>query len=540
MGDNKTFRVNVQTSTSKKINVTSNVSENYITASPDTGLYYSRLSEKWAIGEGLVENKDYSSKTYATQAKEYAEESKMYSESANLDLNNVENKITEYNAQLDEIVAEGLANITSAESNAIGNIETSIAGIDAEVQVGKSEINTLKTQAVNDINTKTNQSITSIENKTQEGIEKIEAAGGGSAENAVTTNTEQTITANKTFTEGKQVKFLTGRSGYNGAVYGDTNQEGNVILECQNDSGNIPESVIVGAQGFGSNYTRRGIFLSHPSNEAVYVGYPNYACKIQGENDLKLYGGYKQNSYLTLSNDSVTYTKSNGDTVNLLSGGGSGDYVLKSGDTMTGTLTLQDVLNIKRSNTLDYTDTNHTTVSETAGEIYFRDKNDEVVGYVQAYFNQYNNMVLATSARRSINGTTETAQTQLYVDVKGNANFTFPTCTTKATTTSSASTGRVAVIVQNYVSGTSWYRVWSDGWIEQGGRFYSSSDVVQTINLLKNFSNTNYVAISTPSFNEDTYISNVLCIRGRTTSSFKIISSSNVTKTYFDWHACGY
>ena len=97
----------------------------------------------------------------------------------------------------------------------------------------------------------------------------------------------------------------------------------------------------------------------------------------------------------------------------------------------------------------------------------------------------------------------------------------------------------VPYVTEHVISGTSWYELWSDGWIRQGGRFYSSSNVVQTITLLKNFSNTNYVAISTPSFNEDTYISNVLCIRGRTTSSFKIISSSNVSKTYFDWYACG-
>ena len=144
MGDNKTFRVNVQTSTSKKINVTSNVSENFITASPDTGLYYSRLSEKWAIGNGLVENKDYSSKTYATQAKEYANESKMYSESANLDLRALENKINEYDAQLDETIVTGLANITTAESNAVSNIEAN------------------ETEAITNIQTITNESITSL------------------------------------------------------------------------------------------------------------------------------------------------------------------------------------------------------------------------------------------------------------------------------------------------------------------------------------------------------------------------------------------
>ena len=72
----------------------------------------------------------------------------------------------------------------------------------------------------------------------------------------------------------------------------------------------------------------------------------------------------------------------------------------------------------------------------------------------------------------------------------GQALFEFPKCTAKATTTSSAANNKVAVIVQNYVNGTSWYRVWSDGWIEQGGR-HSAGDSV-SVALLKAFSNTNY------------------------------------------------
>lgn len=201
-----------------------------------------------------------------------------------------------------------------------------------------------------------------------------------------------------------------------------------------------------------------------------------------------------------------------------------------AGGTLTGALTLQNKLNFKRSNTLDYTDTNHTTVSETAGEIYFRDKNDKIVGYIQTYFNEYNNMGLSTSTRRSIDGTLKTAQTQIYVDVNGNANFTFPMCTTKATTRSSATTGRVAVVTQNYVSGTSWYRVWSDGWIEQGG-YKGSTSAGSTVKLLKNFSNTNYTLVATV-----TSTGNHTCpISSRTVSSFVAFQDFPVS-----WYACGY
>lgn len=48
-------------------------------------------------------------------------------------------------------------------------------------------------------------------------------------------------------------------------------------------------------------------------------------------------------------------------------------------------------------------------------------------------------------------------------------------------------------IVETYVNGTSWYRVYSDGWCEQGGLFPSvSSDQDITITLVKPFKDTNY------------------------------------------------
>lgn len=49
------------------------------------------------------------------------------------------------------------------------------------------------------------------------------------------------------------------------------------------------------------------------------------------------------------------------------------------------------------------------------------------------------------------------------------------------------------VVVETYVNGTSWYRVYSDGWCEQGGLFPSvSSDQDITITLVKPFKDTNY------------------------------------------------
>lgn len=45
----------------------------------------------------------------------------------------------------------------------------------------------------------------------------------------------------------------------------------------------------------------------------------------------------------------------------------------------------------------------------------------------------------------------------------------------------------VGTVVETYSNGTSWYRIWSDGWCEQGG--YSSSS---NITFLQQMANTNY------------------------------------------------
>lgn len=49
-----------------------------------------------------------------------------------------------------------------------------------------------------------------------------------------------------------------------------------------------------------------------------------------------------------------------------------------------------------------------------------------------------------------------------------------------------------AHIVETYQNGLSWYRVYSDGWCEQGGVYTSSETGVRTINLLKEMANVDY------------------------------------------------
>ena len=122
-------------------------------------------------------------------------------------------------------------------------------------------------------------------------------------------------------------------------------------------------------------------------------------------------------------------------------------------------------------------------------------------------------------------------------------------CTTKATTTSTASTTKPAVIKENYYNSSAgtWYRIWSDGWIEQGGglidfvRISSSMTRTAQVTLLKSFTNNKYTVTvqnemaTTPSEGAAyTYSVNT-----KNASSFRVYLYASTLNQY-SWYACGY
>lgn len=84
--------------------------------------------------------------------------------------------------------------------------------------------------------------------------------------------------------------------------------------------------------------------------------------------------------------------------------------------------------------------------------------------------------------------------------------------------------------------GTSWYRVWSDGWIEQGGTYTSSSPTPSySIMLIKKMTTTNYHPTVTCGFKTHSTNGYGYCY-DKTTSGFKAV----VTDPSGTWHVCGY
>lgn len=92
-----------------------------------------------------------------------------------------------------------------------------------------------------------------------------------------------------------------------------------------------------------------------------------------------------------------------------------------------------------------------------------------------------------------------------------------------------------AYVTKTWHSGTSWYRVWSDGFIEQGGSYTSSDNSAFTITLNKPMTTTYYHCDVTGGHNDSTG-------RGwefayaKTLSNFKAV----VVEPKGTWEVCGY
>ena len=102
----------------------------------------------------------------------------------------------------------------------------------------------------------------------------------------------------------------------------------------------------------------------------------------------------------------------------------------------------------------------------------------------------------------------------------------------------------IITLVASWRSGDNWYRKYSDGWIEQGGRSaIPSVGAWRTINLHTAFSDTNYNILLAGSGTTMTTSATPYNIRVKsdaiTTTSFKI-SDGSKDDIYAYWYACGY
>lgn len=96
-----------------------------------------------------------------------------------------------------------------------------------------------------------------------------------------------------------------------------------------------------------------------------------------------------------------------------------------------------------------------------------------------------------------------------------------------------------AYITDSWVSGTSWYRKWSDGWIEQGGEVQSSTDI--NVTFYKPFASPSSYTLLADDLNfvSTSYIVHVKKNSG-TSCTIKVSTASNNTNGILcNWYACG-
>ena len=106
---------------------------------------------------------------------------------------------------------------------------------------------------------------------------------------------------------------------------------------------------------------------------------------------------------------------------------------------------------------------------------------------------------------------------------------------------------REIYVLESYTSGTSWYRIWSDGWCEQGGRIYYSTQIFSTtINFLKAFIDSNYCVVSgcvkdhgTSSDRWATGMCNILNMSGTSMDLYFYLDSRDNDNTYIFWYTSG-
>ena len=94
-------------------------------------------------------------------------------------------------------------------------------------------------------------------------------------------------------------------------------------------------------------------------------------------------------------------------------------------------------------------------------------------------------------------------------------------------------------IVEKYQNGTNWYRVWSDGWCEQGGVVTAPSSA-QKGDFLIPFIDTNYTIVASPRYTSGSFWQTPAMIGPYSESQFYYGAYNGSTSNYMSWTACGY
>ena len=166
---------------------------------------------------------------------------------------------------------------------------------------------------------------------------------------------------------------------------------------------------------------------------------------------------------------------------------------------------------------------------------------------ISPYFNSNNNLGIGFEVFRKIGSTTYNTALQCGINSSGQDYMNFPKCTTRPTTTSTAKSALVDVIVKNYLSGTKGYVQFGSGLKIQWGRVRITAEKSASVSFPTAFATTGYNigaiiekdTSTSPGYTDDTSV----LTNGISTSSVSLFlhdGAFNNYQAYVRWFAIGY
>jgi hypothetical protein len=151
-------------------------------------------------------------------------------------------------------------------------------------------------------------------------------------------------------------------------------------------------------------------------------------------------------------------------------------------------------------------------------------------------------IVIATSTKTNIQVDIDEVTT----DLNGKADNDLSNTTPTVSFATAMNNAGIRTVVETYQNGSSWYRVYSDGWCEQGGKIVKSSSTTR-VTFLKPFSSLDYTLVNgvkSDNSNSSSY-RGVAVEYASSSSNYEHTSTTGFTcyvqaSSAQDWFACGY
>ena len=522
------------TEKNNKITVKASNETNVFSVKDNMSEFYAKLSERWASADGMVDGIDYSSKYYSNVSKECMETVQSHRDETVNTVKGFQDIVDSSIVQIEELARGGVNNVQ-------GSVNTAIL-----------EVQNIIDSSLETVNTKTIESVDTIENASDNAIVTIRE-NAEDIINRVGLNMFDTVVKDHILTyEESRGLALQGTYVYKNAIAGERYGYPDFYNKCLEEYSEANKSETVNA-----------VTLKVHDNGHKFYDIANKEAIDSSFNALGMawyYGIDEENERIFLPRNVWFEQMSMNDVGKAIEAG------LPTHTHTRGTM-----------NITGYVAGNNLTLEEggqSGGALYFGGGSYVGPSNQGAYygpsinFDASRNWTGSTSTgnySKSL-ATTDTVQPNavkklLYICVGNTVNYESMTEVVnqgmdileqvnygiESRVKTDGSNADFPYITETYVNGTSWYRIWSDGWKEQGGvagfpQYYNNYGV--SVTFLKPFSNTNYTPLAQMKDGAE-YWANVAISVSQSATQLHIVEyadTSNLTISAHkvNWYACGY